>query len=565
MAEEQGYWQQLSTRMGRRRALQTIGLGGAGVAATTLLACGRSETPSPASSTISEPQAKRGGIVTRAGGHESRTTPMDPHINNGVAAKAFGLFYQQLLGYDIRTYEVEAELAQKWEQASQNEYVFTLQQGVKWHNKAPANGRALTVEDVVYSFNRMQTNDPRFLVRSLLQAVDKVEAIDKERIRITTKTPDASLLAKLSGESADIVAPEVIERGSKFVTAAEAVGTGPFIITAREEGVSAEFVRNPEYWRAGKPYLDGVRTNLFADDQLAYAAFQANQIDILTLPGQEVKSYITKQGASFTPDWYKEDTLPTIYPQVKTKPMDDARVTRALMLLIDHEEFRSAWAEVWHGSPGRNGSVLPTALDSWDLSHEEYGKYIFWKQPKTDAVREALSLLSAAGYSASNPLRFEILCWSDNAFFAPANQLLQDQYKRLGQGIVDAQLRPVTIVQSYTVRANRQYSFFIGGNSASTTEPDSWLTECYRTGGSQNYMDYSDPKLDALIDRQRATFDMQQRKAVVKEAVVYAIENLPLVPPANRYFLNGIKPTIRGYSPEFSPTNRQFENIWLDT
>ena len=50
-----------------------------------------------------------------------------------------------------------------------------------------------------------------------------------------------------------------------------------------------------------------------------------------------------------------------MYPNTQRKPMDDARVTRALRLLIDHDEFNTAWAES-HFGKGGYGSIFPTAL-----------------------------------------------------------------------------------------------------------------------------------------------------------------------------------------------------------
>src|SRR5712692_6094217 len=101
------------------------------------------------------------------------------------------------VAYNIATYAIEPELAQKWEQASPTEYVFHLQPGVKWHNKPPSNGRAMTADDVLWSFKRAQTDDPRFNSRSLLAQIDKVEAPDRATIKITTKAPDASTFNKL--------------------------------------------------------------------------------------------------------------------------------------------------------------------------------------------------------------------------------------------------------------------------------------------------------------------------------------------------------------------------------
>ena len=88
--------------------------------------------------------------------------------------------------------------------------------------------------------------------------------------------------------------------------------------------------------------------------------------------------------------------------------MDDARVPRALRLLIDHDEFITAWAETVFGR-GAHGSIFPLALADWDLTQDEYKQQLEWKQPKDDAIKEALSMLSAAGFDKQTPLRFSLI------------------------------------------------------------------------------------------------------------------------------------------------------------
>jgi peptide/nickel transport system substrate-binding protein len=425
----------------------------------------------------------------------------------------------------------------------------------------------LTAADVVFSLNRARSNDPNFTSRSLLDNVDKIEAIGADRIRITAKRPEAPTLSKLSGDSFLIMAPEVVERANKFTTPAEAVGTGAFIITAVEEKIGAEYIRNPDYWKPGMPYLDGFQTKHFdggPGNDLAWAAFLAGRLDAVVVPGTEAKKYIEQQGPNFTPRWYKDNgLLAVINPNTKIKPFDDPRVQRALKLLTDHEEFLTAWAATWFGQ-GRNVSMLPPSLDSWDLAHDEYYNYLEWKQPKDQAVREALSLLSAAGFTRSNPLKFEITSTISTNYSASGAELTQAQYRRLGQGVIETTLRTTEGAAYQSIRANRDYVFGSFTNLASFNEPDVNLTQICYTGASRNYWNYSDPKLDDMIDRQRVIFDVPRRKAAVREIVIYMIDTFPGVMGAGRLLLNATKPTVRDLAPEVWIDGRQYEKVWLD-
>jgi peptide/nickel transport system substrate-binding protein len=174
-------------------------------------------------------------------------------------------------------------------------------------------------------------------------------------------------------------------------------------------------------------------------------------------------------------------------------------------------------------------------------------------------------LLSAAGFNQANPLRFE-LGGTTGGFSTAGNQLLQAQWKRLSQGVVDATIKEYELAQALQAQANRQFAYgYWGITAGGDIDPDPWFAQIYRTGGSRNLMSLSDPRLDAMIDRQRTIFDVAQRKAAVREIILYMIDNSPSTIPYNRFYLNAVNPQLRGYVPEFYLKGRQYEWVWLDT
>src|SRR6476619_1711631 len=109
-------------------------MGAAGVSVATLIACsGSNQTATQSPSSTTQQQPKRGGVLRRQAANAGATQgiPIDPHVQSFIAARPVRLVYQGLLKYDMRTLDVQPELAQKWEQPSPTEYVFTLQPGVK--------------------------------------------------------------------------------------------------------------------------------------------------------------------------------------------------------------------------------------------------------------------------------------------------------------------------------------------------------------------------------------------------------------------------------------------------
>jgi peptide/nickel transport system substrate-binding protein len=324
-------------RISRRQALRGAALAGSGLAAAALLGC-RQESPPAAQTTSTAPQAKRGGTLNRLTPQNGTfLSGVDPHIVPTSEAGFMGLFYQTLMRLNPRTFEIEPELAQKWETPSETQYIFHLQPGVKWHNKAPVNGRALTADDIVYSLKRMQSDDPRFISKSLLASVERIEAVDKATVRITAKEPNVTTLGNLAGGPPRVLASEVVDRfEGKFTTAESVVGTGAFVAQSKDD-VAMILTRNPDYWKPGLPYLDEIRLRYVREPQAQWSAFLAGQIDMVYIPGTEAKKIFADQTKTYNAEWFTDVSSDSTFANVRVKPFDDARVTKALRLLIDHE------------------------------------------------------------------------------------------------------------------------------------------------------------------------------------------------------------------------------------
>jgi ABC-type transport system substrate-binding protein len=249
-------------------------------------------------------------------------------------------------------------------------------------------------------------------------------------------------------------------------------------------------------------------------------------------------------------------------PNVDVKPFDDARVTKALRLLIDHEEMKTAWVDTKLGK-GVDGAFLPPANSEWDLKPEEFARYVEWKQPKNDAVREATSLLDAAGFNRGNPLKVEII--TDQGVYGDSGELVHAQWRQLSQGVVTPDLRRLPSgSELQNIRSRRLFSYMVIGNGTLLAEIDANLSGVYRSDASRNFWGYKDATLDAMIDRQRGIFQRDQRKAAVRDINLYLIDKHPGVIVANRLFLNAAQPNVRNFFPELHPNGRAWEGIWID-
>lgn len=533
------------------------------IAAQTAALAGCRPAPKSLSSGKSSGAAtpKNGGTLTIGSNFR---LGFDPHIMPTTEVSIEGMFYSTVIRANPKTNELEPDLAARWETPSPTEILFTLAPNIKWHDKPPANGRPLTVDDLIYSLQRVQTNDPRFINKSYVAGIDKFEAVDSRTLRLTLKRPDVTQLGNLSAPPLKILAPEVVEKAGKFATAENAVGTGAFVLQRSELDVSSTLVKNPGYFKQGLPHVDRIEARAFKDYESEWAAFVAGQIDHRWVPGQESKRFADTQGSRYSLDWFPDQGYQIMQASVQRRPFDDPRTARALRLLTDHDEWKS-FLETWFGR-GRYSSIFAAATaEEWDLSEDEYRGYLEWKQPKDAAIKEALTLLTAAGYSKDRPLKFTISGTSGIDYQRAMVQLAQAQFKRNGQGAVDCDIKLFDTPEWNAVRANGTFEYFVGGHNPGGVDPDAYFTSTFKTGGGRNYGKMSDPVLDLMFDKQRTILDEKQRKQAVREIIIYMIDHCPYGSVNARYVLNANQLRLRDFPAEGAGNQwgEHYENVWL--
>ena len=232
---------------------------------------------------------------------------------------------------------VENDLAESWQRTNETTYVFKLRKGVRWHNKAPVNGRELTAEDVKYTFERFLTIKGNGN-RPMLEVIDKVETPDKHTVRITLREPNAWFLNQLAQIATSIIPREAVEKLSDLKRPEACIGTGPWMLERWEPNVRITYVRHPSYFLPGLPYADGVEMLIDKDPSSRLAAFLAGKSDF----GPEYQQIVRRldlavvkqrkpnvQLAEYT--WFTSGATGF---KLDKAPFNDIRVRRALSLAL---------------------------------------------------------------------------------------------------------------------------------------------------------------------------------------------------------------------------------------
>ena len=114
--------------------------------------------------------------------------------------------------------------------------------------------------------------------------MDRVEVVDRYTVKFVLKEPFVWLLDILANAMCMwVIAPEVAEKYGDFKKVETAIGTGPFTLERYEPNVKTIFKRNPDYFRDGLPYVDGVEWLVVQDESTGLAMYRTGQLD--TGPG----------------------------------------------------------------------------------------------------------------------------------------------------------------------------------------------------------------------------------------------------------------------------------------
>ncbi|HZL62482.1 MAG TPA: ABC transporter substrate-binding protein, partial [Pseudolabrys sp.] len=247
-----------------------------------------------ASLTLSTAQAaepKHGGILKVY----HRETPPSLSIHEeatfSVNAPAMGL-YNNLVVYDQHKPQnsmgtIVPELATSWAWSADNlKLTFKLREGVKWHD-----GQPFTAKDVKCTFDLLQGNgqdkfrkNPR---KDLFSNISDVTTSGDFEVTLQLKRPQPSLVAMLASGYTPMY--------SCHVTAAQMrthpIGTGPFKFVEFKQNESITLTKNPDYWKKGLPYLDGIEYTIISNRATAVLAFVAGKVD-MTFPTEMTAALI---------------------------------------------------------------------------------------------------------------------------------------------------------------------------------------------------------------------------------------------------------------------------------
>jgi peptide/nickel transport system substrate-binding protein len=473
-----------------------------------------------------EANAVRGGNLII--GTVTEASTLQPLLSTDSPSQAYiNLLYAPLVRVDPQTLEITGVLYEDKPMltADGTKITWKLRQGLKW-----SDGRPLTTQDIVFTWQKMMDEKVKFPYRKTYQdAFREVQAVDDLTVDYILRTPGfCPALAKTG-----LVPPiprhvfENLDINTTDVNNKPIVTSGPFRFKewVRYDHLTA----SPAYegFVRGKPYLDAVTYRVIPDMNVVGLQFRTQEIDVAATLSTDAADGILQLPHTQFVAFYPTIGASTSYlvMNLRNPFLADKIVRQAIALAIDKQKM----IDILIGGFGkRQYSIYPAsswaAVDEKELPHYDY-----------DPVK-ANQLLDAAGYGRGpdgirvskdgKPIRFRIDYDSGNKVREQMSLVVLSYLREIGIA-ADVTAYEYNIFMDRTRKGESDLYF----NARVSDYDPSDAKNLYTTSGSQNFVGYSNPQVDNLFGQAETVSGCRQadRKAVYAQIQKIIAEDSPVV------------------------------------
>jgi peptide/nickel transport system substrate-binding protein len=420
------------------------------------------------------------------------------------------------------TGELMPNLAEKWESPDPTTYVYTIRKGVKFQDGSP-----LTVEDVIFSLNRVRDKATASPLAWMLGSVKEIVKVDDSTVKIVLSQPDAQFRYALGTTAGHVISKAYYEAHKANFGKPDGglLGTGPYKYVSWKSGSEIVLERFKDYWdkSAGKGVAKAV-FKVVPEGATRVTGLKTGEIDATALipldllPVVEGLDKVQLQGVEgFTDDWVAFNT--------SRAPFNDANLRKAVIYSFDVQALLGAIVKD-AGVPAGNQPVGPAlytyAKDQWEAYQKSATTYAY------DPAK-AKAALAASKYKKG--AKGKILTDGDSLRLAAA-QAIQAGAKTIGVELEVEKLSNEELT-SRQFSGKRDYDIILGGWGSDYPDPAAniqpFLSSANAGDGGSNFAAYKNAKVDKLIDAQALLADDAQRAKLLIEALSIASADAPYI------------------------------------
>jgi peptide/nickel transport system substrate-binding protein len=467
--------------------------------------------------------------------------------NNALANGVHAAVYESLFYYN-RKFELEPMLATGYKQLSPNQVRITLRQGVKFHD-----GAAFDADDAKFSLERAMAKSSNYGVYT--QGIERVVKVDDTTIDVFTSGPNPVLLRQMTelrmmdqgwAEKNKSIEPKDIKTKDENFAHRHANGTGPFMLKSWEQDVKLVLVKNPHWWGKAETNLTEIVYTPIKSEATRVAALLSGEVDMVLDPSpadlpklRAAANLKVIDGAENRTIFFGMDQHRDELPGSSVKgrnPLKDLRVRKALYQAIDIQTLNRV---TMRGLSQPTGTLIAPQVNGWTRKVDARWPY--------DA-EAAKRLLAEAGF----PSGFEV------DFACPNNRYINDEeicqavtamWARIG---IRARLRTLPLVTYFPMIQRYEASIYMLGWGVPTFDALYSLQSLVRSVGAQgdgnyNVGRYSNPQMDALVERIKREVDSTRRNALIEQALLLSHQDVSHIPLHNQVIPWAMKKNIELY------------------
>jgi len=511
-----------------------------------------STTETPTTPTITTP-AVEGGTLKLYG---SDPNTLDPALSADANSHDYILqIFSGLVKLDDNL-EPAPDIAASWEISEDDlTYTFHLRDDVFFQD-----GRKVTASDFKYSWERAcrpSTGSSTAItylidiagvddvIHGLDEEISGVEVVNDSTLKVTIDAPKSYFLSKLTYPTAMVVDEPNVETGSGWWR--QPNGTGPFKLKEWQQGSSLVLEKNDSYYGdvahldfVEYLFLSGIPMNLYETGEIDIAGVSVNYID-----------RITDTSGLFYQELYESPELSFYWIGFNTTepPFDDVNIRKAFTMAVDKDKIinlalrdlvQRADGILPPGIPGYNEDLVGLGFDV------DEAKALIAASKYGDVANLPPITLTTSGYGAAVSKSQEAIIyqWREN----------------LGVEVQVRQLEPERYV--YYLKEEKDNLFDIGW-IADYPHPQDFLDVLFHTGAENNFGEYSNLALDALLDLASTELDMETSLAMYRQAEQMLVDDAVVLPLwfGRNYIL--IKPYVKGYEPN-AMGHVTLNRVWLE-
>src|SRR6266478_1164842 len=399
------------------------------------------------------------------------------------------------------------DLASSWSWSEDGkELTFKLRPGIKWHD-----GKPFTAKDVKCTWDLVSgTAAEKFRInprKAWYRNLEEVTFNGDQEVTFRLKRPQTSFIALIASGWSPVYPCHISPRDMRT----HPVGTGPFKFVEFKPNEAIRVTRNPDYWKSGRPYLDGIEYTIIKNLSTAVLTFVSGKLDV-TFGGltptlnRDIESQMPQAVCELNPTNVSRNLI--INPDVA--PFNNADMRRAMALSLDRQAFLDILTE---GKGNVGGVMLPPPEGAWGMPPEILHSLPGYGPDVAKNRMEAREIMQKLGYGPDKRLAVKVSTRDIPPFRGPA-VLLLDQLKEI---YIDAELEPIDTTQWYPRVNRKDYTVALNLTGNGIDDPDQNFYENYVCGAEGNYNKYCNPELDKMVDRQSMEGNQEKRKALVWE------------------------------------------------